>query len=130
MGEWWNRPWVQRHATMAPFGIFATTMLLTYSLEQWRWRGGASWDRAADTVDLGAVLYAMLAVLVEKGGNLMFWAWEKHKERTAKRRAMLSAELLAAMQAEARDEEKHAVESVAQRVAQAQGIALHEGTQQ
>ncbi len=43
-------------------------------------------------MDYGAVLYAMLAVLVEKEGSLMFWAWEKHKERQAKFREKMRAE--------------------------------------
>ena len=72
------------------------------------------------------MLYAMAAVLVEKGVNLMLWAWEKHKERMAKRRAEIQAELLAAMQSEARADEKPVVAEVAQRVAQAQGIVLDE----
>jgi len=76
--------------------------------------------------EVGAMLYAMLAVLVEKGVNLMFWAWEKHKERMAKRRAEIQAELLAAIQAEARADEKPIIAEVAQRVAQAKGIVLDE----
>ena len=72
------------------------------------------------------MLYAIAAVLVEKGVNLMLWAWEKHKERMAKRRAEIQAELLAAMQSEARADEKPVVAEVAQRVAQAQGIVLDE----
>ena len=86
MVEWWQRPWVGRHAAAAPFGIFVVTMLLTLYLEQWQWQGRASWELALSAVDYGAVLYAMLAVLVEKGGNVMFWAWEKHKERQEKLR--------------------------------------------
>ena len=121
MGEWWNRPWVQRHATMAPFGIFAATMLLTFYLEHWQWAGRASWETALSAVDYGAVLYAMLAVLVEKGGNLMFWAWEKHKERTAKRRATLQAELLATMQAKAQAEDRPEIAEWLARVADDNG---------
>ncbi len=68
-------------------------MLLTLYLEQWQWQGRASWELALSAVDYGAVLYAMLAVLVEKGGNLMFWAWEKHKERQEKLRAEGRAEV-------------------------------------
>ena len=121
MDSWWQRPWVRFHATIAPFGIFATTMLLTFYLEQWQWQGRASWDLALSAVDYGAVLYAMLAVLVEKGGNLMFWAWEKHKERTAKRRATLRAELLATMQAKAQAEERPEIAEWLARVADDSG---------
>lgn len=108
-------------------------MLLTFYLEQWQWQGRASWELALSAVDYGAVLYAMLAVLVEKGGSLMFWAWEKHKERMAKMEKRLREEgreeVLAEILSAARAEEKQTVESVVQRVAQAQGIALDEMTQ-
>ena len=126
MDSWWQRPWVRFHATIAPFGIFATTLLLTLYLERWQWHGRASWELSGEMAEVGAMLYAMAAVLVEKGVNLMLWAWEKHKERMAKRRAEIQAELLAAMQSEARADEKPVVAEVAQRVAQAQGIVLDE----
>lgn len=126
MDSWWQRPWVRFHATIAPFGIFATTLLLTLYLERWQWQGRASWELSGEMAEVGAMLYAMAAVLVEKGVNLMLWAWEKHKERMAKRRAEARAELLAELQAEARPEEKPVIAEVAQRVAQAQGITQDE----
>ena len=120
-------------------------MLLTFYLEQWQWQGRASWELALSAVDYGAVLYAMLAVLVEKGGSLMFWAWEKHKERVAKREERMRVaaqerlakqermreelreegrqegreEALAEILAVASAEEKPVIAEVAQRVAQA-----------
>ena len=30
-------------------------------------------------VDLAALIYGMVAVTIEGGVRLMFWAWEKHK---------------------------------------------------
>ena len=122
----WERPWVRFHATIAPFGTFATTLLLTFYLERWQWQGRASWELSGEMAEVGAMLYAIAAVLVEKGVNLMLWAWEKHKERMAKRRAEIQAELLTAMQSEARADEKPVVAEVVQRVAQAQGIVLDE----
>ena len=83
MGEWWNRPWVRRHATAAPFGIIAMTALLTWLLDGGQWQGRDSATLAASMVDLGAALYAAVAVLFEKGGSLVFWAWEQHKKRMA-----------------------------------------------
>ena len=126
MGSWWERPWVRYHATIAPFGVFATTLLLTLYLERWQWQGRASWELAGEMAEVAAMLYAMAAVLVEKGVNLMFWAWEKHKERMAKRRAEAQAELLATMQAEARAEEKPEIAAWLERVAQDQGITQDE----
>ena len=50
-------------------------------------------------MDLGAVLYAMVAVLVERGVNMVFWALEqkrkREKETNDKIRAGVVAELLA-----------------------------------
>ena len=118
------------HATVAPFGISATTLLLTLYLDQWLWQGRASWELAGDLVDLGAALYGMAAVLVERGITFMLWALDKRREWREKWRAEvqaeIQAELLAAMQAEARAEEKPVITEVAQRVAQAQGITLDE----
>lgn len=114
------------HATIAPFGIFATTLLLAFYLERWQWQGQASWELAGEMAEVGAMLYAMAAVLVEKGVNLMVWAWEKHKERMTKQRAEIRAELLAAMQAEARAEEKPEIAAWLERVAQSQGITQDE----
>ena len=62
-------------------------MLLTLYLEQWQWPGPEGWGRAASLVDLGAVFYAMAAVVVERSIRLMFWAWDQHKKVQAKLRA-------------------------------------------
>ena len=52
-----------------------------------------------DMVDLGAVLYAMVAVLIERGVDMVFWALEqkrkREKETNDKIRAGLISELLA-----------------------------------
>ena len=122
MGGWWQRPWVRFHATIAPFGVFATTLLLTLYLEGWQWQGWASWELAGEMAEVGAMLYAMAAVLVEKGVNLMLWAWEKHKERMAKRRAEAWAEA----RAQARAEDKPEIAAWLERAAQEKGIVLDE----
>ena len=81
MDHWWaEKRWLRRHTMAAPFGIFAATMLLTLSREQWRWPGPAGWDRAGELVDLGAVFYGMAAVAVERSIRFMFWAWEQHQK--------------------------------------------------
>ena len=67
MDRWWQRPWLRFHATIAPFGISATTLQLTLYLEQWQWQGRDCWELAGDLVDLGAALYGMAAVLGERG---------------------------------------------------------------
>ena len=87
MEQWWaERRWLRRHTMAAPFGIFAATMLLTLSLEQWQWPGPAGWDRAGGLVDLGAVFYGMTAVAVERSIWFMFWAWDQRQKVRAKLR--------------------------------------------
>lgn len=96
MNEWRESRWIRRHAIAAPFGIFAATVLLVARSGQWS--GWESLESAATLVDLGAVLYAMVAVLVERGTNMIFWALEQRKKRqeesAAKARASLIAEML------------------------------------
>ena len=86
---------MRRHAMVAPFGILATTLLLTYWLERWQWHGRASWEILAGQVDVGAVIYAMAAVLAERGVRLMFWALDERRKWRAKMRAEARAEGLA-----------------------------------
>ena len=79
-GDWWERRWFRFHATLAPFGVLAATLLLTYLAEGGRWAGRESWDLTATMVDLGAVSYAALAVIAEQGVRLMLWALDKRRE--------------------------------------------------
>lgn len=99
--------WIRRHAVLAPFGISAATALLLYFAEQGQWRGRESWDLAAAMVDMGAVAYAMFAVLVDGGTHLMFYALQKRrewKEQREREREQLRAEALAEGRAEGRAE--------------------------
>ena len=83
---------------------------MTLWLERWQWQGRASWELAGDMVDLGAAFYAIVAVLFERGFNLMFWAWDQHKKRQERLREEGRAEVkkqykerLARVAAEARE---------------------------
>ena len=104
MGDLWERRWLRRHAIAAPFGIFAATLLLTYWTEHGQWQPPAGLDAAARMVDLAAVLYAMVAVLVERGARLMFWALDERRKWRAKAREEGRAEGLAEGHAEGRAE--------------------------
>jgi cobalamin biosynthesis Co2+ chelatase CbiK len=55
---------------------------------------------ATDLVDLAAVLYAVLAVSVERGINIMLWAIEKQRQRKAKWNAELWVKILTAGRAQ------------------------------
>ena len=104
MDDWQERRWLRRHATLAPFGIFIVTALLFYFAEQGQWQGRESWKLAATLVDFAAVLYAMLAVLVERGVVIMFWALDKRREWRQKMREEMRAELRPQVREEVRTE--------------------------
>ena len=93
MNERQERQWLRRHAIVAPFGIFTATVLLMVRSGQWD--GWESLGLAAEMVDLGAVLYAMVAVLAERGVDMVFWALERKKQREQENKAKNQAEILA-----------------------------------
>ena len=134
--QWWERRWLRRHAMVAPFGIFATSLLITYHLERWQWHGRDSWSLVSEQVDLGTVVYAMAAVLAERGVRLMFWAlderrkWrakarnEGHAEGHAEGRVEGLAEGRMAGRAEGQAETEQRYEGWLAKVAEEKGIAL------
>ncbi len=63
-------------------------------------RGWESLDLAATLVDLGAVLYAMAAVLFERGVRMVFWALEERKKMIKDREDIGRAKVIAEMLAE------------------------------
>ena len=73
-------------------------------------------------VDLGALIYGMVAVTFEGGVRLMFWAWEKHK---AVREALREEGRQAGRQ-EGRQESEQRYLPVLKRVAQERGITVAE----
>ena len=88
MAQWWEETrWLRLHFLAAPFGVFAATLLYTLYLEQWQWQGRASWELAGAQVDMGAVLYGMAAVAVERSVVFMFWALEQRRKWRAQLRA-------------------------------------------
>ena len=101
--EWWSSRWFRRHAILAPFGVYAMTWLLFWSeIGHYRW-----WDKSELTsslVDLGAVLYGMVAMLMEGGANMVFWALEQREKRRKKLREEMRAEARAEVREEARAE--------------------------
>lgn len=134
MEDWQERRWLRRHAMVAPFGVFAATLLLTLYLKQWQWHGRDSWELATSQVDLGAVLYAMAAVLVERGVRAMFWALDERRKWRAQWRAAAMAEGHAEGlaqgrtegQAEGRAETRQQYHDWLAKVAQKRGIPLDE----
>ena len=102
MGEWLGMRWLRLHAMVAPFGVFAVTLLLLARSGQWG--GWESLEPAASLVDLAAVVYGMIAVLVERGVRMVFWALEERRKMIAARKAEGQAELIAEMLADAKAE--------------------------
>lgn len=95
-------------------GIFIATALLLYFAEQGQWQGRESWKLAATLVDFAAVLYAMSALLVERGVVIMFWALDKRREWREKMRAEMREELLEEVRADVREEAQADVREEAQ----------------
>ena len=77
------------------------TLLLLARSDQWR--GWESLEAAANLVDLAAVVYGMIAVLVERGFNMVFWALEQRKKRIEERKAEGRAEERARILREAKE---------------------------
>ena len=108
MNEWRERQWLRRHAIAAPFGVFAATALLV--IRSGQWAGWGSLELAANLVELGAVLYGMVAVLVEGGIRMVFWALEERKRMIKEREDMGRAKLVAEMLAEGIPQTKEELE--------------------
>ena len=115
--RWWELQWPRRHAIAAPFGIFAVTVLLTRWISS-QWLGPDNGELAADLVPLAGVMYGMIALTVEGGVRLMFWAWEKHK---AVREALREEGRV-----EGRKDSEKRYMPVLKRVAQEKGITVEE----
>lgn len=103
-----ERRWLRRHAVIAPFGIFAVTFLLVIWSGQWD--GWGSLGLAANLVDLGAVLYGMVAVLVEGGSKMVFWALEERRKMIENGKRLGKAELVAEFLAEGIPQTKEELE--------------------
>ena len=66
--------WQRRHFVLSPFGIAATTLLVTHFRDAANRPPVAHFDEMAALVSISAVLYGMLAVLAESfGGRIMFY---------------------------------------------------------
>ena len=92
LGEIRSARWLRRHALFAPFGVFAATAALVYLTAPGQRDIPALVQSAGPLVDLGVVMYGMVAVVVEKGLDAMFWALEQRKKRLEKARAEWAAE--------------------------------------
>ena len=132
MGEWWQSRWIRRHVMFVPFGVFITTGLLAYITEPGPWEIKTSLKSAASLVDLGAVVYAMVAVLIERGIRMWFWALDQREKWRAKWREEAQAEgrtegqadLLNQMWASARAADNQELVAELERVAQEKSITL------
>ena len=118
MGQWWERQWGLRlHGVLLPFDVSLVTALLTWRITG-QWLRSEDLELSADLADLAAVVYGMLALTVEGGVQLMFWALQKHLE------------WLEAMREEGRVEERKenrkAMVAHLERVSRERGIPLEE----
>ena len=122
MGQWWEKQWGLRlHAVILPFGVFILTALLT----RWtsgQWPGQANLEMAANLVDLATVIYGMMALTVEGGVRLMFWALQKHLEWRESMREQGRVE----GRKEARKETRESIASHLEKVSKERGIPMEE----
>lgn len=66
--------WQRRHFVLSPFGIAATTLLVTHLRDEANRPPIAHFNEMAALVSISAVIYGMAAVLVESlGGKLVFY---------------------------------------------------------
>ena len=66
--------WQRRHFVLSPFGIAATTLLVTHLRDTSNRPSITHFDEMAALVSISAVLYGMAAVLAESlGGKVMFY---------------------------------------------------------
>ena len=125
MGQWWERQWGLRlHAIMLPFGVFIVTALMTRWISG-QWPGQDNLKLAAELVDLATVIYGMMALTVEGGVRLMFWALQKHLEW----RDSMREEGRIEGRVEGREEMRSAVkqrDKVLSRMAEEKGLTLEE----
>ena len=77
----------------------------------------------ASLVDLGAVLYAVIAVMVERGIAMVFWALEKRKQW---REAKMMEEIRAKVREEVRAEAEQEFQERLNRILQERGVAPNE----
>ena len=81
--------WAARHALFAPWGILATTYVLTVYVKAvgWNiWNDRANLVTMSDMADLGLIVYACGASLVEVFIGMAFYALEQRKKRMEQRR--------------------------------------------
>ncbi len=83
-----ERRWLRFHVLAVPFGVSVTTWIL-FRLEVGHWRFWENLELSAVLVNLGAWIYAMVAVGIEVGGRTVVWAYEQWKKDRAKREELV-----------------------------------------
>ena len=82
--------WSRLHANLAPFGIALTTYLLTYfDIIGWRvwefWKIRDHLAALSDMVDLGIMVYIVVALAIDRGISMIFYALEQREKRRKQR---------------------------------------------
>lgn len=129
MVEWWRGDWLPRHVAAAPFGVFLIALLLGLWSEAGHWQSEKVLDAAARFVDLAAVIYGMVAVSVERGGKIMFWALDQRRQWREKWRKEIESAAEERVRAETEQElvnTRVRYESHLEQVARERGIPLEE----
>ena len=97
--------WLRWHATTAPIGILAVTVLLVGLAESSQWRLSDILDLASRRVELGALGYAVALVLAERTSRVIFWALDQRRQWRNKWRREIRNEFVAELREAAKAEE-------------------------
>ena len=74
ISAWFRRYWPRIHTLSAPYGVGLSTLLLSIYLGDGNWRFWQTWDAVGNFVDLGAVIYAIIAISTEVLLTMVFYA--------------------------------------------------------
>ncbi len=126
MGEWRDIGWLKGHAILAPFGILAVTWALTAINNSYQWNIWENLESMARMVDLGIVVYPIIAMVGEGVLRMVFWAyqsWKKGNEKwKAEQRAVGQAQLMSKLWEAAGNDET--LKEALERIAREEGISI------
>ena len=115
--------WLRWHATTAPIGILAVTVLLVGLAEPSQWRLADVLDLASRRVELGALGYAVALVLAERTIRVIFWALDQRREWREKWRREIVADVVTKMREMVQADEELTAKEMLERLSREVGAS-------